>query len=226
MTDPPPPGAGRRRPGLHDRQLRLVHLQPRPVPRRARRRHHGQAQRPRDHRGDRRGAARPTSSSPPAPARPTRPASAWTPSRTSAPRACRCSASASATRPSARCTAAWCAAPARPVHGKTDQIHHDGARRVRRPARPVHGHPLPLAGRRRGAAGLPRAHRLERRGRRDGRAPPRAAGARRAVPPRERAHRGGARPAGDVPAHDRREGGAEATPRGAPPHVEEAGHAE
>ena len=39
-----------------------------------------------------------------------------------------------------------------PVHGKTDQIHHDRRRRVRRPAGPVHGHPVPLARRRREAA--------------------------------------------------------------------------
>ena len=44
-----------------------------------------------------------------------------------------------------------------PVHGKTDRDPPRRRRRVRRPARPVHGDPLPLAGRRRGAARLSRS---------------------------------------------------------------------
>ena len=64
-------------------------------------------------RGDRGRRSPRTWSSRPAPARPTRRASAWRPSPTSAPRGCRCWACASATSPSARCTAAWCAGPAR-----------------------------------------------------------------------------------------------------------------
>ena len=84
-----------------DRQLRLVRLQPRAVPRPARRGLRGPAQRRDRRRRGGQGRRRPASCSRPAPAPPTAPASASTSSaRTRA--SCRSSASASATRRSAR----------------------------------------------------------------------------------------------------------------------------
>ena len=61
-------------------------------------------------------------------------------------------------------------APAGRCTARPTQIHHDGAASSPALPDPVHGDALPLAGRRRGAAGLPGAHGVERRGGRDGRA--------------------------------------------------------
>ena len=90
-----------------------------------------------------------------------------------------------------------------PVHGKTDQIHHDGAgvfAGLPDPFTATRYHSLVVD------EALPDCLALtawNEEGIVMGVGPPRAAGARRAVPPRERAHRGRAGPAGDVPAPDR-----------------------
>ena len=156
--------ARRRRPGLHDRQLRLVHLQPRAVPRRAGRRGRPwsattASPSPRSRRPSRR-----TSSSRPGPCTPNEAGISH-----GRHRALRRRARAGARRvprppgASARSTAASCAAPARPVHGKTDQIDHDGARLfagLPDPFTATRYHSLVVDER---AARLPRAQRLERR---------------------------------------------------------------
>ena len=98
-----------------------------------------------------------------------------------------------------------------PVHGKTDEIGHDG-RGV------FAGLPDPFTATRYHSLvvdeALPDVLELSAWNagrRRHGRAAPRAAGARRAVPPRERAHHRRARPAAQLPAdgrqRDRRAGG-------------------
>ena len=90
-----------------------------------------------------------------------------------------------------------------PVHGKTDEIGHDGHgvfAGLPDPFTATRYHSLVVD------EALPdgaRAQRLERRRRGDGRAPPRAAGARRAVPPRERAHGRRPRAAAQLPAGER-----------------------
>ena len=124
----------RRRPGLHDRQLRLVHLQPRAVPRRARRGHHGQAQRPRSpsRRSRRREPTHLVVS--PGPCTPNEAGISMEVIAHSAPRGCRCSACASAIRPSARSSADVVRGPARgPRQDRPDPPRR--RRRVRRPAR-------------------------------------------------------------------------------------------
>ena len=88
------------------RQLRFVHLQPRPVPRRAGRAAAGEAQR-RDHaRRDRGAEARRGSSSRPGPGRPEDAGITVDVIQRFGPHDCRCSASASATRASASPSAA------------------------------------------------------------------------------------------------------------------------
>ena len=110
----------------HGRQLRLVHLQPRPVPGRAGGGARGRAQRRRDRRRAARAAATTASSSRPARARPTRPGSRSRSCAASRRPACRRSASASATSRSRRRSAGKVVRHV-PVHGKTTEIEHDGA---------------------------------------------------------------------------------------------------
>ena len=103
-----------------------LHLQPRAVARGAGSRGRGPAQR-RDHRrAGARARAHRHRRSRPGRARPTTPASRATSSARLPRRACRCSACASATSASPRCTAAPSAARREPVHGKTDEVTHDG----------------------------------------------------------------------------------------------------
>ena len=109
-----------------DRQLRLVHLQPRPVPRRARRGRRACAATTRS-RSTRSPRSRPTaSSSRPGPCTPNE-AGISVPLDPALRRArSRSSASASATRRSARRSAATIVRAPRIMHGKTSPIHHDG----------------------------------------------------------------------------------------------------
>ena len=103
----------------------------------------------------------------------------------------RCSACASATRPSASSSARPSAARPSCCTARPRRSHHDGTGVLDGLPTPVHRDPLPLADHRprdpAGRAGRQRAHRLRHR---HGGAPPRPAAARRAVPPRERADRG------------------------------------
>ena len=76
-------------------------------------------------------------------------------------RACRCSASASATRRWRRRSAAR-VVRGEPVHGKTAEIEHDGRTIFARPRIAARGRALPLARRRPGAAGRARGVRPRR----------------------------------------------------------------
>ena len=112
-------------------------------------------------------------------------------------RACRRSASASATSRSCRRSAARVVRHV-PVHGKATEIEHDGSGLFK-------GLPSPLTvGRYHSLVADPElpdepgGHRPRRR-RGDGRAPPRPAGARRAVPSRVRAHPRRQAAAGELP---------------------------
>ena len=110
---------------LH-RQLRLVHLQPRPVPGRAGRRARGPPER-RDHarrgRGD---AARPDRDFARTRAGRRTPASRVEVDSRASARACRCSASVSGTRRSARLRRRGRARAACLMHGKMSTVQHDG----------------------------------------------------------------------------------------------------
>ena len=169
---------------LIDRQLRLVHLQPRAVPRRAR----GRAGVGPQRRGD-----ASTSCSArrydrvvvsPGPCTPneagmSRRGDAPLPGGRDADR----SASASATSRSAQAFGGKVVRHV-PVHGKTTEIEHDGAGHLRGPAEPAdRRRAITRSSSTRTCRTTSSRHRARRR-RRDGDAPPRAAGARRAVPPR------------------------------------------
>ena len=93
-----------------------------------------------------------------------------------------------------------CRAP-RPVHGKTDEIDHDGTGLFAGHAEPVHRDALPLAvrGRRLACPTRSRSRRRTPDGVVMGAAPPRAARLRRAVPPRERADARGREAARELP---------------------------
>ena len=80
-------------------------------------------------------------------ARRTRPGCRWTRSGASPRPACRCWASASATRRWRRRSAAR-VVRGEPVHGKTAEVEHDGRTIFDGPREPARGRPLPLAGRR------------------------------------------------------------------------------
>ncbi len=170
-----------------DRQLRLVHLQPRPVPGRARRRGRRASATTRS-RVDEVAALAPDGDrrSRPGRARRTRRA-------ISVPR--RSERFAGAIPILGVCLGHQAIGAAfggeivraeRIMHGKTSPIRHDGRGAVRRPPEPVRGHPLPLARDRpaTSAARVPRGDRLDGRRRDHGRAPPRAVRRGRAVPSR------------------------------------------
>ena len=109
-----------------DRQLRLVHLQPRPVPRRARRarRWCGATTRSRSTRSTRCAPTHIVIS--PGPGRPGGRGHLGRGDPPVRPDACRCSASASATRASASRSAARSSARRVLMHGKTSSVQHDG----------------------------------------------------------------------------------------------------
>ena len=166
-----------------DRQLRLVHLQPRAGARRRRRRGRGGAQRRRERRRRCWRAAPRGSCSRPAPAARRTPGSASS-----------CCASAPQVPLLGVCLGHQALGVAfgatvdrapRLMHGKTSPVRHEDRRDLRRPAQSVRGHPLPQPG---GQGGDPpggaRAARLGRRRHADGDAPPRAPLLGRAVPPR------------------------------------------
>ena len=165
-------GMSTRGPGR--RQLRLVHLQPRPVPGRAGRRGRGAAQRRRESTSC--SSASPTAwSSRPGPARPTTPGCRSSAVRRFAEaRHRRCSASASATsRWRRRSAAAWCAASrctARPPRSSTTAGRSSRASRTRSSVGRYHSLVVD-------PDGLPDELEVSARGgrRRDGHAPPRAA---------------------------------------------------
>ena len=128
-----------------DRQLRLVHLQPRPVPGRAGRGGARRAQR-RDHRRRRSRRCAPDAHrdlAGPVHAERGRHLAGRDPTLRRA--RSRSSASASATRRSARRSAATIVRAARVMHGKTSQIHHDGKGVFAGLPEPVRGDALPLA---------------------------------------------------------------------------------
>ena len=179
-----PGGVAMTRPG--DRQLRLVHLQPRPVPGRAGRGARGRAQRRRATRRAARAAARPRGRL----ARPVHAERGGRLGRGDAPlpRGRHPDARRLPRPPVARAGVRRHVVRHEPVHGKTTEITHDGTGLFA-------GLPSPLTvGRYHSlvvdpdAAGLPDGHRHRRR-RRDGRPAPRAARRRRPVPPRVGAHR-------------------------------------
>ena len=170
------------------RQLRLVHLQPRPVPGRAGVRARGRAQRPRDRRRAARARLRPRRRLARARARPTRPASRSRSMRrfpeAGVPTLGVCLGHQSLAQ-------AFGGTVVRhvPVHGKTTTIEHDGRTIFAGPAVAADRRALPLARRRRRT--LPDCFEVsrQRRRRRDGHPPPRAAGRGRPVPPRVGADR-------------------------------------
>ena len=134
---------------LHDphprrRQLRQLRLDHRRLPRTARRR----VRRPAQRRGDPGRRRRLTTGccSPPGPGRPRRPGCPWHGRGLRATRPSRCSASASATRPWARCSAAR--SPARPSSctARPPVVRHDGSGVLDGLPVAVHRHALPLAG--------------------------------------------------------------------------------
>ena len=178
---------------LARRQLRLVHVQPRALPR-ASSAPRWTVRRP--GRARRRRSSRRTSSSPPAPAVRR---SSW--SSSCAARACRRSASASATRRSSQAFGGEIGERA------TAAPRQDERRRARRPGRlpraaaGIRGRALPLA-RRDARARRARGLGAQRRRRGDGRAPPRAADRGRAVPSRVRPDAARQRPAAELPRRD------------------------
>ena len=179
------------------RQLRLVHLQPRPVPGRAGCRGRGRAQRPRDRRRAARPAATTASSSRRGRARRTRPGSRSRPCAASPRRACRRSASASATRrwrrrsAAASCSTSRCTARRR----RSSTTGARSSRGCRDPLTVGRYHSLVVD------PDLPDC--LEptspRRRRADGHPPPRAARRGRAVPPGVGADRVRQRAARELP---------------------------
>ena len=167
-----------------DRQLRLVHVQPR-APVRGARSGGGRAaeRRARRRRG---GAARSLPSR--RLARPRPPGRRRRDAARSSSGCCRRrrrSASASATRRSSRCCGGEVGYARELVHGKASPVRHDGSGLFAGLPDPFDGRALPLA-RRDAAAGRARADGIRGRRRGDGRAPPRAAGGRRPVPSRSR----------------------------------------
>ena len=141
----------------------------------------------------------------PGPARRTTPASRATSSAPPPRRACRFSACVSATSASPRCTAAASAVPPRPMHGKTDEVSHDGEgvfTGIPSPFTATRYHSLCVEARQR--ARRARGRRDHTRRRHHGAAPPRAADLRRPVPSRERADARGHEAARELPRRHRR----------------------
>ncbi|CAA9498650.1 MAG: Anthranilate synthase, amidotransferase component @ Para-aminobenzoate synthase, amidotransferase component, partial [uncultured Solirubrobacteraceae bacterium] len=182
--------------GADDRQLRLLHLQPRPVPGRARRRAGSRPQRPCPRRralggrlGRRRRLAGPVHAGR---GRHQRRGDAPLP-RGGDPDARRL--------PRPPVAGAGVRRAGDPPPAGTRQDRAGRARRrgpVRRAAEPADGRPLPLAGGRRGPARAARGDR-PRRGSADGHPPSRAARARRPVPSRVGAHARRAEDARELP---------------------------
>ena len=159
-----------------DRQLRLVRLQPRPVPGPDRRRGRGLAQRrPAVRRSRVRRRASTASCSRPARARPRRPASASTWSRTRAGRLPIFGVCLGLQSIGVAYGGVVDRAPEL-LHGKTSSVQHTGLGRPRRPALAVHRDPLSLAGHRAGDhARGPRGHGHHRQRCDHGRPAPRTA---------------------------------------------------
>src|ERR1041385_5970885 len=182
--------------GPGPRQLRLVHVQPRPVPGRAGRRDRHGAQRP----GHRRGAPGARLRALRRLARAVHPERVRHLARARAEDARGGSADARRVpRPSG--PRAGLRRARVPASADSRQVSDDRARRahdLRRRELSTHRRALSLARGRSRAAGLPRGIRA-RGGGRDGCAPPRAARRGRAVPSRVGAHRRGQAPAGELP---------------------------
>ena len=165
-----------------DRQLRLVHLQPRPVPGRARRRDRGRPQRQGDGRRAARATARASGRSRPVPARRPRRGSRSRP-RAASPRPGSPTLGVCLGHQSMVEAFGGEVIQGDPVHGKDAEISHDGRSIFAGLPDPLLVGPLPLADRRARPARRARAH-LDLRRRRDGGPSPRAAGRGRPVPPR------------------------------------------
>ena len=186
--------------GSRHRQLRLVHLQPRAVPRRAGRRGPRAPQRP-GHASARSRRWRPEQIViSPGPGGRRTPASRWTSSGGSG-RARRSSASASVIRRSAWSTAAPCAARTAPMHGKTSTVVHDGKgvfAGISEPFQAGRYHSLVIA-----SDSVPAELEVAARTKEDGtimaRAAPDVSGARRAVSSRVGADRRGAADPAELP---------------------------